>query len=85
MELSPYSLMALTFTNKARVKCKDVTTIVGVLSSMWVVLFMVWLHRYYAAHWRDARTERKTFMIMDSDGQLRLIKRHYALNSVFGR
>ncbi|MGB0783531.1 MAG: DNA helicase II [Marinomonas sp.] len=75
-ELSPYSLMAVTFTNKAAREMQGrIEQLVGVPpQGMWVGTFHGLAHRLLRAHWRDAGL-KENFQIMDSDDQLRLIKR----------
>ena len=83
-QLSPYSIMAVTFTNKAAREMrarldelfaenhKHVNT-----RNMWVGTFHGIAHRILKAHWQDANLPQN-FQILDSDDQLRLIKRVYA-------
>ena len=75
-ELSPYSLMAVTFTNKAAREMQGrIEELVGVPpQGMWVGTFHGLAHRLLRAHWRDAGL-KENFQIMDSDDQLRLVKR----------
>ncbi|WP_191601670.1 DNA helicase II [Marinomonas algicola] len=75
-ELSPYSLMAVTFTNKAAKEMQArIEQLVGVPpQGMWVGTFHGLAHRLLRSHWRDAGL-KENFQIMDSDDQLRLIKR----------
>ena len=75
-EISPYSLMAVTFTNKAaREMQARIEQLVGVPpQGMWVGTFHGIAHRLLRAHWRDAGL-KESFQIMDSDDQLRLVKR----------
>lgn len=75
-ELSPFSLLAVTFTNKAaREMQARIEQLVGVPpQGMWVGTFHGLAHRLLRAHWRDAGL-KENFQIMDSDDQLRLIKR----------
>ncbi len=74
--LSPYSIMAVTFTNKAAKEMRGrIEELMGLNpSGMWVGTFHGLSHRILRAHWRDAGLV-ENFQIMDSDDQLRLIKR----------
>jgi len=74
--LSPYSIMAVTFTNKAAREMRGrIEQLLGINPhGMWVGTFHGLAHRLLRAHWRDAGL-RDNFQIMDSDDQLRLIKR----------
>ncbi|MEH6576168.1 MAG: DNA helicase II [Amphritea sp.] len=74
--LSPYSIMAVTFTNKAAKEMRGrIEELMGLNpSGMWVGTFHGLSHRILRAHWRDAGLT-ENFQIMDSDDQLRLIKR----------
>ncbi|MBN0985758.1 DNA helicase II [Amphritea pacifica] len=74
--LSPYSIMAVTFTNKAAKEMRSrIEELMGLNpSGMWVGTFHGLAHRILRAHWRDAGLT-ENFQIMDSDDQLRLIKR----------
>ncbi|WP_417552712.1 DNA helicase II [Marinomonas fungiae] len=75
-EISPYSLMAVTFTNKAAREMQGrIEQLVGVPpQGMWVGTFHGIAHRLLRAHWRDAGL-KENFQIMDSDDQQRLVKR----------
>ncbi|MFC3114619.1 DNA helicase II [Cellvibrio fontiphilus] len=86
-QMSPYSIMAVTFTNKA---AREMRSRLDELFSqnnqyinsraMWVGTFHGLAHRLLKAHWQDANLPQN-FQILDSDDQLRLIKRIYqALN-----
>lgn len=74
--MSPYSIMAVTFTNKAAREMRGrIETLLGVNpNGMWVGTFHGLAHRLLRAHWRDAGLN-ENFQIMDSEDQLRLIKR----------
>jgi DNA helicase-2/ATP-dependent DNA helicase PcrA len=85
--VSPYSIMAVTFTNKAaremRGRLDELFGAGSVLGgrhlnsrSMWVGTFHGLAHRLLKAHWQDANLPQN-FQILDSDDQLRLIKRVY--------
>lgn len=73
---SPYSILAVTFTNKAAREMR--ARIEGLLGQpmggMWVGTFHGLAHRLLRAHWQEAGLT-EDFHILDSDDQLRLIKR----------
>ncbi len=85
--VSPYSIMAVTFTNKAAREMRSrLDELLGDMGhpintrSMWVGTFHGLAHRLLKAHWQDAGLPQN-FLILDSDDQLRMIKRVYqALN-----
>lgn len=74
--VSPYSIMAVTFTNKAagEMRFRIENLLKTPIRSMWVGTFHGLAHRLLRAHWMDAGLV-ENFQIIDSDDQLRLIKR----------
>ncbi len=74
--LAPHSIMAVTFTNKAAHEMRSrVEALLGRSSkNMWIGTFHGLAHRLLRAHARDADLP-DTFQILDSDDQLRIIKR----------
>jgi DNA helicase-2/ATP-dependent DNA helicase PcrA len=73
---SPWSILAVTFTNKAaremRGRIEEMLQIPS--HGMWVGTFHGLAHRLLKAHWKEAGLPQN-FQILDSDDQLRLVKR----------
>lgn len=81
--LSPHQIMAVTFTNKAAREMRSrLDDIMGErlgpsgVRSMWVGTFHGIAHRLLKAHWQEAGLPQN-FQILDSDDQLRVVKRVY--------
>ena len=73
---SSWNVLAVTFTNKAAREMRArLEQLLGVpAGAMWVGTFHGLAHRLLRAHWQDAGLARG-FQILDSDDQLRLVKR----------
>ncbi len=74
--LSPFSVLAVTFTNKAASEMRGrVEALLGIsAAAMWVGTFHGLAHRMLRLH-HEAANLPQAFQILDSDDQLRLVKR----------
>jgi len=75
-QASPYSILAVTFTNKAAREMRGrIETLMGnSFAGMWVGTFHGLAHRLLRTHWQEAGLVQD-FQILDGDDQLRLVKR----------
>jgi DNA helicase-2/ATP-dependent DNA helicase PcrA len=73
---SPHGILAVTFTNKAAGEMRArIESMLGVPSApLWIGTFHGIAHRLLRIHWRDTKLPQ-SFQIMDSDDQLRAIRR----------
>jgi len=73
---SPYSILAVTFTNKAAQEMRSrVENLLDLPApNMWIGTFHGIAHRLLRTHFKEAGLP-ESFQILDSDDQLRLIKR----------
>ena len=74
--LAPHNILAVTFTNKAAAEMRHriESLLRAPLGAMWVGTFHGIAHRFLRLHWQEAKLPQN-FQILDSDDQLRLVKR----------
>jgi DNA helicase-2/ATP-dependent DNA helicase PcrA len=73
---SSHSILAVTFTNKAaaEMRVRVEKTVDGNVHGMWIGTFHGLAHRLLRMHFQEAKLPQN-FQVLDSDDQLRLIKR----------
>lgn len=74
--VSPLGIMAVTFTNKAarEMRQRVESLLDSPVGPMWIGTFHGISHRFLRIHWKEAGLPQ-AFQILDSDDQLRLLKR----------
>lgn len=75
-QASTHSILAVTFTNKAanEMRMRLIDLLGGEVRNIWVGTFHGLAHKMLRQHWRAANL-LENFQVIDSDDQLRLIKR----------
>jgi len=74
--ISPYGILAVTFTNKAAKEMRSrVESLLGTSErGMWIGTFHGIAHRLLKNHWKEAGL-KQNFQVIDAEDQVRLIKR----------
>ncbi len=74
--VSPYSMLAVTFTNKAaaEMRARVENLLNHEIGGLWIGTFHGISHRLLRTHWQEAGL-KENFQVLDSEDQLRLVKR----------
>ena len=74
--VSPYSMLAVTFTNKAaaEMRARVENLLNHAIGGLWIGTFHGISHRLLRTHWQEAGL-KENFQVLDSEDQLRLVKR----------
>ncbi len=74
--VSPYGVLAVTFTNKAagEMRGRIESLLDQSAASLWIGTFHGLAHRFLRIHWREAKLPQ-SFQILDSEDQLRLMRK----------
>jgi DNA helicase-2/ATP-dependent DNA helicase PcrA len=74
--VSPHSILAVTFTNKAaaEMRARVEQVVDGNSHGMWIGTFHGLAHRLLRMHFQEAKLPQ-SFQVIDSDDQLRMVKR----------
>lgn len=74
--VSPYSMLAVTFTNKAaaEMRARVENLLNHAMGGLWIGTFHGISHRLLRTHWQEAGL-KENFQVLDSEDQLRLVKR----------
>ena len=75
-KISPFAILSVTFTNKAaaEMRARIEQLLDSPVGGMWVGTFHGLSHRLLRHHWQEAKLVQ-AFQIIDSDDQLRMVKR----------
>lgn len=80
---SPYSILAVTFTNKAAAQMRArLEEMIGrETNGMWVGTFHGLSHKFLRSHWKEANLP-ENFQVIDADDQFSIIRRLFKAQSI---